>query len=381
MAASTQSAIASCASLGRCASRSDGQRRGPRDRLAAHPFGPLLQAKRPRDSNRYGFRHPLLDRKLGYPEDRPVMSDDEIRRLVDDFVTAAKLARECGADFVDIKHCHGYLAHEFLSAHTRPGLYGGSFENRTRILREIVAGIRAEVPGIGIGVRLSAFDNVPFRPDPAQSQPGELGPGIPEEFGRSCPMLWLRRRPGRSDTDRSYGAFAFVELCVSSMFASSISRSRSPPTSLMSRAPPFPASEAISRRKTRSSVSGGNSKAVRRMKARLPRSLRHRLGLHLFAGVPAECRTGRSALRWADVIGLGRMLLAYPELPRDILEGKAVQRKRLCRHFQRLHHGAEERPRLGLLPARCALQKIRRIQALGRAQEACAHSVRQRARA
>ena len=48
-------------------------------------------------------------------------------------------AWDAGADFVDLKHCHGYLLHEFLSAFTRPGKYGGAFENRTRILREIVA--------------------------------------------------------------------------------------------------------------------------------------------------------------------------------------------------------------------------------------------------
>jgi len=58
-------------------------------------------------------------------------------------VTAAKVAWDVGADFVDIKHCHGYLLHEFLSAFTRPGQVRRSFENRTRILREIIAGIRA----------------------------------------------------------------------------------------------------------------------------------------------------------------------------------------------------------------------------------------------
>ncbi len=94
---------------------------------------------------------------------------------------AAKRAQACGFDFVDIKHCHGYLAHEFLSAVDRPGPYGGSLENRTRFLREIVEGIRAEAPGLKIGVRLSAFDSVPFKPDPARSAPGALGPGIPEE--------------------------------------------------------------------------------------------------------------------------------------------------------------------------------------------------------
>ena len=55
------------------------------------------------------YRHPLLDKKFGYPADRPVISDDEIKRLVEDFVIAAKRAEQCGFDFVDVKHCHGYL--------------------------------------------------------------------------------------------------------------------------------------------------------------------------------------------------------------------------------------------------------------------------------
>ena len=64
------------------------------------------------------------------------MSDAEIERVIADFVRAAQLAQRAGFDFVDIKHCHGYLGHEFLSAVDRPGPFGGSFENRTRFLRE-----------------------------------------------------------------------------------------------------------------------------------------------------------------------------------------------------------------------------------------------------
>src|SRR5439155_453093 len=74
-----------------------------------------------------------------------------------------------------------------LRAFTRSGKYGGPFENRTRILRDIIAGIRASGNPIEIGVRLSAFDFVPFKPDPALSQPGKLGPGIPEDFSHCLP--------------------------------------------------------------------------------------------------------------------------------------------------------------------------------------------------
>ena len=92
------------------------------------------------------------------------MTDSEIEQLIADYVNAAVLAQEAGFQFVDVKHCHGYLGHEFLSAVDRPGKYGGSFENRTRFLREIVSGIRAAAPGLEIGVRFSAFDFIPFHP-------------------------------------------------------------------------------------------------------------------------------------------------------------------------------------------------------------------------
>ena len=136
---------------------------------------------------RVAYRHPLLDPRFNVTSDAQVFTDDEVDRLIEDYVAAAGIAARVGADFVDLKHCHGYLLHEFLSAHTRPGKYGGSFENRTRILRNIVAGIRAAGLRIDIGVRLSAFDFVPFRPDPGLSVPGKPGPGIPEDFSQCLP--------------------------------------------------------------------------------------------------------------------------------------------------------------------------------------------------
>src|SRR2546428_3656804 len=128
---------------------------------------------------RVAYRHPILDRKFNVTSDAQVFTDAEIEELIQKYIAAAQIAWDVGADFVDIKHCHGYLLHEFLSAFTREGKYGGSFENRARILREIAAGIRATGNRIELGVRLSAFDFVPFKPDPALSRPGKLGPGLP----------------------------------------------------------------------------------------------------------------------------------------------------------------------------------------------------------
>src|SRR5215467_2788959 len=92
------------------------------------------------------YRHPILDRRLNLPATYPVLSDGEVRKTIEDFHRAARMAWELGFDFVDVKHCHGYLGHEFLSAHTREGSYGGSFENRTRFLRQVVEGIRSVAP-------------------------------------------------------------------------------------------------------------------------------------------------------------------------------------------------------------------------------------------
>ena len=128
---------------------------------------------RPNDKKRLEpmtlYRHPILDKKFGIDDDSTLMSDDDIARLIEDFIKAAKLAQQAGFAWVDLKHCHGYLGHEFLSARTRPGKYGGSFENRTRFLRELVDGVRSAAPGLDIGVRLSAFDWVPFKPGDEQT--------------------------------------------------------------------------------------------------------------------------------------------------------------------------------------------------------------------
>ena len=132
---------------------------------------------------RIAFRHPVLDDRVGVTDDdAAVLTDGELDGLVETFVAAAVQAREFGFDFVDVKHCHGYLLHELLGAHTRSGSYGGSLENRTRFLRLVSEGVRRDAIGLEIGVRVSVFDMIPFRPDPAVSSPGRPGVGIPEEL-------------------------------------------------------------------------------------------------------------------------------------------------------------------------------------------------------
>ncbi|MEA3402010.1 MAG: FAD-dependent oxidoreductase [Armatimonadota bacterium] len=109
------------------------------------------------------YRHPVLDPRHDLPDDYPVISDEELDELQQAYVEAARCALEAGFDAVDVKACHGYLLYELLNAFTRQGSrYGGSYENRTRLLREIVARIREQVPEIAVTTRLSVYDAMPY---------------------------------------------------------------------------------------------------------------------------------------------------------------------------------------------------------------------------
>ena len=92
-----------------------------------------------------------------------VLTVEEIKDIVQKFADAAHRAVEAGYDFIQIHGAHGFLIHEFLSplSNTRTDEYGGSFENRTRFLKEIVTAIRKVIPeGMPLFVRLSMSDFV-----------------------------------------------------------------------------------------------------------------------------------------------------------------------------------------------------------------------------
>ncbi|KAJ5443096.1 Aldolase-type TIM barrel [Penicillium cf. griseofulvum] len=85
----------------------------------------------------------------------------EVEELVRAFARSAKLAVQAGVDVIEIHAAHGYLLHQFLSPVTnrRTDKYGGSFENRTRVLCEVAAAIRAVIPnGMPLFLRISATD-------------------------------------------------------------------------------------------------------------------------------------------------------------------------------------------------------------------------------
>ncbi len=302
-------------------------------------------ADKKRMEPRVAFRHPILDRKFNVTSEAQVFTDSEIEELIQCYIRAAKLAWDVGADFVDIKHCHGYLLHEFLGAHTRPGKFGGSFENRTRILREIISGIRASGNKIEIGVRLSAFDFVPFKPDPALSQPGKLGPGIPEDSSHCLPYRYgfgvSAANPVEYDLTET---FQFAELCAQ-LGVKILNLSAGSPyyNPHIQRPAAYPPSDGYQPPEDPLVGVARQINVVRKVSAHL-NQIGHRPSA---IGNPILVGTAYSYLQeylphvaqyvvrhgWTDMIGLGRMVLSYPGILADAVEKGALQTKAICRTF------------------------------------------------
>lgn len=272
------------------------------------------------------YRHPLLDPKAGVTSDEPLMSDGDIWRLIDDFVAAAQKVQRAGFDFVDIKHCHGYLGHEFLTAMDRPGDFGGSFENRTRFLREIVAGVRSEAPGLDIGVRLSMFDFMPF-------QPGEGHRGEPAwthgeryelAFGADATGLAVEL----TEPLRFLDLLADLDIPLVCLTAGSPYY-----TPHIQRPALFPPSDGYLPPEDPLAGVARQINVAGRLKQARPQMIVVGTGYsYLQEWLP---NVAQHAVRTGlvDFVGLGRMVLSYPELPADVLAGRSLQRKRICRTF------------------------------------------------
>jgi 2,4-dienoyl-CoA reductase-like NADH-dependent reductase (Old Yellow Enzyme family) len=277
------------------------------------------------------YHHPLLDELFGLPPDLPVLSDLEIDDLVIDFITAAARACEIGFDFVDIKHCHGYLGHELLGARTRPGRYGGDFTNRTRFLREIIKGIQRECPRLAIGVRISAFDFPPFR---AASVSGARA--LPLEFRNErgeYPFAFGSdpHDPCVPQLDETVALLGLLEeLGVELVCVSAGSPYYNPH---IQRPAFFPPSDGYLPPEDPLVGVARQVNVVAELKARVPgMALIGSAYSYLQEWFPNVAqRLVRTGM--VDFVGLGRMLLAYPDFPADILEGRGVDRKRLCRTF------------------------------------------------
>jgi len=301
-----------------------------------------------RPEPRVACRHPLLDRRFGVESDQQVLADAEVERLIERYVAAARIAAEAGADFVDLKHCHGYLLHEFLGAHCRPGKYGGSFENRTRILRELVAAIRVGGNPIDLGVRVSMFDLVPYRPGPGRSAPGSPGPGIPEDYRACLPYRYgFGVNPANPVEPDLTEAFEFMALC-GALGIKVLNLTAGSPyyNPHIQRPAAYPPSDGYQPPEDPLAGVARQIQAARALKARAPAgmvlvgSAYSYLQEYLPQVAQAVLRAG-----WIDAVGVGRAVLSYPRMLADAVETGRLEARLICRTFS----DCTTAPRKGLI--------------------------------
>ncbi len=281
--------------------------------------------------------HRILDKR--FPGGVRQLTDEDLDRLIEDFVRAAQLAEAAGFHFVDVKQCHGYLGHELLGARSRPGRYGGSLENRTRFVREIISGIRAAAPRLKIGVRLSVFDLVPYRKD-------EQGVGMPEEPGVPAALDGFGLLDGEqldaalAEARAVIGTLADLGvrwICVTAGSPYYCPHAQRPAffPPMYGYQPPEDPLRGVARQ----------IRATAMLKAAYPSVV--------FVGSAYSYLqewlpyVAQHAVRQGltDLAGLGRIAMSYPDLPADVLSGTPLKRGSLCRTFSDCTTG----PRMGFV--------------------------------
>jgi 2,4-dienoyl-CoA reductase-like NADH-dependent reductase (Old Yellow Enzyme family) len=272
---------------------------------------------------RTAYAHPVLDDRVGAGPAN-VFSDGELEDLALAYVEAARLAMEAGFDFVDVKACHGYLLHELLTAHDRPGPYGGDLDGRSRLLVGVLDAIRSEMPSLTLAVRLSIFDLVPH-------EPGPDGTGVPVQAGtyryafgtepsdltvdlsETHALLDKVTAAGVTIVGTTAGSPYYCPHAQRPAFFPPSDGYRPPEDPLVSVARQVHATAEVTRRHPDLTVIGAGYSYLQE-----------------WLGPVAEAVVQRG---WATMIGLGRMALSYPDLPATLLAGRALERRQICRTF------------------------------------------------
>ena len=236
-----------------------------------------------------------------------IATDEKIEEIIQGFIDGAVLAHQAGFDSVDVKVCHEYILRELLSAFTRPGKFGGSFENRTRAVFMIIDGIREKLGNaIDICVRLNAYDCVPYPYGwGMKKEEGVMEPDLTEPI-KLCQML--------------------VERDVRLIDLSTMMPRYQPyGKGLMAEHEEGPEAEINPYKGTFDLL-----QATKEIKEAVPGGIFICTGLTWLEQFGGNVAAGGVNQGWFDIGGFGRQGFAYPDFANDLFTDKTMHRNKCC---------------------------------------------------
>jgi 2,4-dienoyl-CoA reductase-like NADH-dependent reductase (Old Yellow Enzyme family) len=254
-------------------------------------------------------RLPEFDERAKVPDDIPLLSDNELEEVRDQFIDAAVLAYEIGFDGVDVKACHRYLTSDLLAARVRAGRWGGTYENRVRMVLEMLDGVRSKVsdPDFQLISRLNLYDAIEW----------PHGWGVKEEDGAPAPDLTEPLKLLGQMKER--GVVYVSTTCGTPYGRAWVNRPFTRGAVGASEMPEHPMQ----------GVCRGIELTAAAQKA-VPDIAMSGFGYSWLGEFLPNVASGVIREGGATFVGLGREMLAYPNMPRDLLENGKVDRSKLC---------------------------------------------------
>ena len=292
-------------------------------------------------SGRYSYRRPLIVQrdpvldagtlvtgpdgvKVPLPAGYPVLSDDDLKRIEDQYLAAAKLAVKCGFDFIDIKQCHRYLCSELLAAKTRPGSYGGSLENRTRLQRNVFGRIRAEVSQeVLLATRMNVFDGVPY-------QKAADGIGVPRPYPipYRCSFGVAESDPLRPDLSEPKQAIGMLSAAGVALFNISMGNPYANPH--IGRPNEKPPLDAYDNPEHPLLGVARHFRVAGELQSAFPELPMVGTGYSWLQHHFLACGAANVRRKRITLVGVGRGAFAYPDFVRDLREHGRIDAAKVC---------------------------------------------------
>lgn len=243
-----------------------------------------------------------LDKLAKVEPSCPVISDRELEELESAYVNVARLAKQAGFDAVDVKSCHRYLLSELLGAREREDKYGGSYENRTRLIKEVVTKIKREV-GIEVAIRLNISDFLEYPIGWGVNEKGEV------DLSEPLKLVGELRDMGVRLINVTAGS-PYINAYISRP-ADGEARKYTPPEY------PLLGVERL-------------IKLSREVQENFKDITVVATGLSWLREFAPYVASGMVEKGYAKIAGFGRMAFAYPDFAKDILHNKGMDKRKVC---------------------------------------------------